>query len=838
MTRKGAGYSIELIVSIFVLLAFAATSFEVPEGHDWEEFQQEVASEDLTYSLYKTGDLDHFLQEAETGSLKTAATTISQQDMSVSGTITELPILETRVGYNVLPKNQYPNQDLGGITQCGGDLDELRSESENDELRQIDTTGTRYDEHGIALYVGDTDPTISDGFNGQTDFDTLWVDNGTQCQFSSAEGPYYIGDIFLWGDREDDNPENYYEIQNITDTNLNLHKADQPAAMKKMLSKEVNGINTRASVDTFIYSQSNLSQFDVLVFREEGALARIQNDRDKIEDFMQDGSVMLLLNMDQSTTTEPFIEDVGLEWIDMGPDNSESNCPDTGDAVISSDCTMGSGIYHLNSFTVEAGATVTVENNIEVCDQSAGGNGCDGVEYSDYAPKLVVDGEVDIRGTIDGSGAGFESPDSTSGGQGAGESGNSAGGAGYGGDGTTSDGGGADGGDDYGVDFQSNRPGSAGGYDTDDNQAGGAGGGSIWIQSEEIDIDGEINMDGETGGQDAGGGSGGSIRIETGDVSGSGTLSVRGESSDSNGGEGAGGRVHVRTASESHSFSVLNGGGNDGSNVADSGSEYTITGEVDFENLISGFTTDNADEVESYFVGLDGNQRDISLNPGGWVKTGGPGASTNDDNFVYAINTRYDRTSWNISEWNLNTLATSPPGAPDGEKYANGSIELPNGTIYDVLNTCLGECNDDIWGLSFDFDSDGDYGGENEGPYLQGETLTLSNRRYRMNFPNSTGCNDGRTCVELAYSGSDEIEVINHVTDFNGFEGRRLARAAYEQEYEEQDVKTLASTIYWLRGDQLVFDEGAEHQTSTTIVGSIDNDVYMPYKVNLRWSSE
>jgi len=843
--RKGAGYSIELMISLFVLLAFAASSFDIPGNQQWGQYQNDVAAQDISYTLKKTGHVTHFLKNTEIGSLQTATRSLSARDLEVSGTISNLPILDTSVGYSVLPDNQYMNQGLRGVTSCAGDLDEIEQEVQPGvPIRETDPGGSRQSEHEVVLYVGDTDPRISEGFNGQTDYDTVWVDNKTECQFTSEEGPFYLDEFFLWGNTTDENPDTYYDVKSIGSNELELFKADQPAAMKKTLSQRMNGIDTRTSVSTFDLGNADLSNYDIAVLRRQQVLNEIQSNRQKVEDFMERGSVLMLMNLDESTTNNNnFVQDIGLEWVGMSQGSYTTTCPHTGDVVIDSSnsgCYFGPGKHFLNSLTVESGATAYIRNNPAACDTSNGGSGCQGVDYSSYAPKIVVEGEASIEGSIVGTGEGFQSISGNAQGPGAGESATAAGGAGYGGAGTDGDTGSA--GSSYGAEFDANRPGSAGGYDTDDNVEGGAGGGSLWIQSEEFYLNGAVRMNGADGSAESGGGAGGSIRIEGQTVSGSGTLAANGGDASSVAGAGSGGRVFVRSGSGSNNFNLQISGGS-ADDTASSGSTVSTAGLVDLDSLVAGFTTEVSDEAESYFMGLDGDQREISLVPGGWVKSGGASTKTSDENFLYTVNQRYNSDDWNASSFSM-TATSQPPGAPTGTEYTTDTFTFP-GTACDgtstceVVNTRLGSSGStEIRALNVDFDGDGDYGSDTEGPFLQGERVRIADRRYRVEFNNQTGCDDGRLCAGFVFAGSDEIELINHRTNFEDIAGQRLARAAYEQDYEQADLKALASTIYWLRGDELTFQQDNQPEYSTKVIGSVDEEVFMPYELDLRWYND
>lgn len=579
--RKGAGYSIELIASIFILLAFAAGSFNIPEAYNWSSYQRKIAGQDLSYTLKRTGHLTHFMENAETGSLKTAVTTLSGRDMHVSGAITHLPMISTSVGYNVLPAKQFRGQELqSSLPKCSGDLSELKSEIQpGTELKRTDPTHSRESYHEVTLYVGDTDPRISGGFNSQLDYDTLWVDNGTTCQFSSSEGPYYLDEFFLWGNTTDSNPENYYDIKSIESDQLNLFQADQPVAMRNMLNQDVNSVETGTSVDTFDLDNVDLSNYDVIVFRKNESISRIQSHRGKIEDFMREGSLLLLANLNKTSTKEPFIEDMGLEWINM-------------------------------------------------------------------SHASVNPGNIDIA-----------------------------------------------------------------------------------------------------------------------------------------------------------------------------------------------FDQTTAYRVETYFEGLDGVKSSVSLAPGGWVKTRGISRITSSENFVIASSQHYDSDDWNSSSWSMTSTA-APPGAPSGSQYTIDTFTFPDGSTYDVLNTCLGSCSNGIRGLNIDLNDNGNFGDEGEGPFLQNQDLVVADRKYYVNFPDGPGCDNGHYCAEFVFNGSDTVDIVNHMTDFEGVDSERLARAAYEQNYEEEDIKLLASTIYWLRGDQIEFKQQYQPRFSTQVVGLIKNDQVMPYKLSLRWSDE
>lgn len=332
-SRKGLGYSIEVIAAIFVLLTFAAGSFEVPPNQNWDNYQRQIAAQDITYTLENTGHMASFLQHADTGSIQTAVTTISDRDMEVSGSVHNLPILESRIGFHTLPKRRYtePLKSLSG-DRCEGDVEEIAPNSEYPVVTS-DPAGTLESLHRVRLYFADTDPLVSGGWDGVRNYDSVWVDNGTECQFGASEGPYYLDEFFYWGNGTvDPAPDTHYDFKSI-DTSSNeftVYDADQVVEIRNTMAEEVNGISTDTTFDTFRVDQKDITVYDVIVFRERDSLNAIDSQRSKIESFMRDGSVLLLMNPTRPQVESGFLRDVGFEWVDLDITGGDQNTPSGG----------------------------------------------------------------------------------------------------------------------------------------------------------------------------------------------------------------------------------------------------------------------------------------------------------------------------------------------------------------------------------------------------------------------------------------------------------------------------------------------------------------------------
>jgi hypothetical protein len=330
--RKGAGYIIEVMTAVLIMFGFIIGNAPADPATDWSSFQKEVSAEDITYTLEKTGDTNSFIREGEKGSLVTAADTLSRDRLALSGTVENVPISTQVAGFHTreidrenASLNTENNLDDNRCYQ-DDDLEEL--ESEYDILR------TEEPKAGAYLYITDTDPQISGGTNGEEDYDTIWVDNGTRCQFSSSEGPYYIDEFFYWGDGPGGD---YWDSNEIYgDEKIEVFNATQVVRLQSEIESRVNGIDTGVVVDSMAAEREDLSSYDILVFRESQTLTNgVLDERPgKIQKFMSDGSVLLMMDLEKDdfyngdTPADNFLTNTGLKWVDLPYRNSYRENPD------------------------------------------------------------------------------------------------------------------------------------------------------------------------------------------------------------------------------------------------------------------------------------------------------------------------------------------------------------------------------------------------------------------------------------------------------------------------------------------------------------------------------
>ncbi|MFB6242165.1 MAG: hypothetical protein ABEJ36_05200 [Candidatus Nanosalina sp.] len=326
--RKGAGYSIEAVLASVILFSFAFGAVSDPAEQNWGEFQNSLAARDISFTMYKTGVLDTFLKNSNPAAIRTYAQVISSRDLRVSGTVRNLPLSQIDVGFHTMPGLIHENQTLEVTAgdQCFGDLTEIEGRSEYPVLRTTGNPGSLEVKHGVRLYFGDNDPQIS-GYNGVMDYDSIWVDNGSTCVFSPEEGPYSLGEIFLWGNTTDPQPETYYDFKNfLNDTkNFVVYQADKAVSVKKALGNPVAGMQTETYVNTFNFSSTGITSYDVIVFKRNDSLQKIEDHRAEFRDFLGTGSVLLMMNLTKNDLDYSFMEDIGFEWFGVPYSSTPSN---------------------------------------------------------------------------------------------------------------------------------------------------------------------------------------------------------------------------------------------------------------------------------------------------------------------------------------------------------------------------------------------------------------------------------------------------------------------------------------------------------------------------------
>lgn len=572
LNRKGVGYSIEAILSAVILFTFAFGAVTPPQAQEFSQFQDEVAARDLTHMIKITGDLNKLLSNSNTGGIRSEISSVSAKNLGVSGTLKNLPVDETRIGFHTMPSETHTNNTelIQSGDRCEGDLTSLDARSEEPIIR-ADISQELVDRHTAYVYFGDSDPLVPSGYNGQQDYDTLWVDNGTRCVFPPSAGPYNINDIFLWGNTSDSDSR-YYEFKNInvSENEFTVYEADNAFDVRETMESELNGIDTDTLVNTVNFSSPDIYEYDIMVFQENETINRFNPYNNLVDEIASNTSMLFMMNMTQADAQNDFIRDVGFKWTPM--------------------------------------------------------------TYSSIS---------DYRATFSAYG--------------------------------------------------------------------------------------------------------------------------------------------------------------------------------------------NSDNIESYFLGMGGDPRDISLKPGGQIISNQGSTEASRDDLLYARNVRYSSNQLDgekdpSSSWS----STSGPFSSCNNREADFSIPGPDYSSRTVpvkniyVNSSCG-----LHALKLDVDGSSGY---EVGPVLTDEIVEVFGRRYS---PSISGPND----ATLEFVGSKKVELVNHREGLNNISGEKAARIAYESSYEEDDLKMIASTIYWLREDTSTFeatDEGS--YVSTKLVGGIQNQIFLPYRLDLRWS--
>lgn len=336
--RKGIAYLLDAFIGVMVLVIFTIGTFSVTDNSNWGEYEDKIAAQDLGYTLKETGHLNDFVSRGETGSLQTAVSTVSERSFEVSGEVGNAPY-STDIGFHVDPDQIHVNNltQISPGDRCYDELSTLREEEDISSVPILRTNTTGLEsQHNTRLYVGN-DPNYQPS-DDPLSYDSLWVDDGVECDFPGIDRPYRPGDIFLWGDSGDPAAENYVFEQVYINTSstisegdwngrIEVHEASQIKRFKDAFSREVSGMNPRVKLDTFNFSDS-IESYDVLVFREKDSLqaAADSGNRERVKEYLRQNSVIFLANLGKSNLQDgTLLNELGFDWVEASASGSTSS---------------------------------------------------------------------------------------------------------------------------------------------------------------------------------------------------------------------------------------------------------------------------------------------------------------------------------------------------------------------------------------------------------------------------------------------------------------------------------------------------------------------------------
>lgn len=311
MVSKGVGYIIESFVAILTLFVFAIGAQGVAQPQDWSSYELRTEAQDLTEMTQTAGGLDA-LERGEVGTVRTFARHVSGDNLAVSGTV-DIPIQEFSVAFPIRPdQKQVDNlEPLQPGDRCHNRLREINKDSGTDILRPED------DLYDARLYVADTDPRFAGGGNGVTDYDTVYVDNKTACQFSPSEGPFYIDDYFNYSNGT---AGASFQFKNASGSSgsrkLTYHNASQVLRLRQPTRKPMNGVDTSVSFDTINVTEESLPDYQLIVFRRDNSLADLDDEQARLRAFAdRGGSLLLLMDLDAADFSNDLLSSSDLKYI-------------------------------------------------------------------------------------------------------------------------------------------------------------------------------------------------------------------------------------------------------------------------------------------------------------------------------------------------------------------------------------------------------------------------------------------------------------------------------------------------------------------------------------------
>lgn len=331
---KGFGYIIEGFASGVMLLLFlggAFLAYEAP-ATDWVDYRTEVSANDIGYVSQTSGDLDPLIEDGESRSIDSLFRGYTSAEMDVRSAHHNFPTGLTTIGVYV------PEDDRQTISlteqqsgdKCDGQLSELNSETDT-ILRTEDLAGSIEREHGTRLYLVQQDSGIGSGA-GDDSPNTVYVDNGTSCQFATEDGPFLEEEMFFWGDRENDNSSSYYEVQsvNFADEEMEVWETELSGELSQR-ARRSDYRNQGMRFDGFNQSQLQSSlPYDIVVFHGNETIEIMDNNLMDINRILQSSPVVLVADIEEDDLDSGFLSTTGLRWVDLDMSSDHTvEFPDT-----------------------------------------------------------------------------------------------------------------------------------------------------------------------------------------------------------------------------------------------------------------------------------------------------------------------------------------------------------------------------------------------------------------------------------------------------------------------------------------------------------------------------
>jgi hypothetical protein len=324
----------DAIAAVLILLFFAVTSFNSSASTDWNQYQNSISANDLSYTLKQTGLAQDFVESGDTGSLKTAVDTVSIRSLDVAGEITGVPP-NLDIGYYALP-SKISSASVSRIESsdpCYSEVQNELSPLSSTPILRTNDGGVQAQNDGITIYIGDYKD--GQGVASQLNYDALWIDKGTQCDFEQIHDPRKVDEMFEWG------TGNYYEFRS-TEVNvsswegdLQLAEANQMKRFQTTMEQDVNKVNNHVKLNSFTFAD-DLENLDLLIFPQRDSILRIQNQgyQNRVKQAAKEKPVLFLAQLDETTVNDGIIETLGFEWEGLTyRSQTGANCPVNGDTI-------------------------------------------------------------------------------------------------------------------------------------------------------------------------------------------------------------------------------------------------------------------------------------------------------------------------------------------------------------------------------------------------------------------------------------------------------------------------------------------------------------------------
>jgi hypothetical protein len=132
----------------------------------------------------------------------------------------------------------------------------------------------------------------------------------------------------MWGDQNESSVNRYYDIRSIDSDSkeLVLFNASLAGEIKRQTVNMSEKINSRLRFESFNFSKTSLTDYDVLVFRGKKSLPAMDRQYSRLLGYNEKGKIMVVSELNHTDLKKNhFLNKTGLNWVNLSVQNNSAS---------------------------------------------------------------------------------------------------------------------------------------------------------------------------------------------------------------------------------------------------------------------------------------------------------------------------------------------------------------------------------------------------------------------------------------------------------------------------------------------------------------------------------